>query len=145
MINLNEFVKKREWKRIDFDNFANFQCNDLTRQRLKESGLPQYKPLGNNWCKLIALKPNAYLVDPLKRVQNDLKKPNQIPKPWDIVIFSVPKSTWHIAVVYGATPWVNGITIFEQNWGRWSTTWLGVDACRLRKVTYANVYWWITW
>ena len=77
--------------------------------------------------------------------QNDLKKPNQIPKPWDIIIFSVPKSTWHIAVVYGATPWVNGITIFEQNWGRWSTTWQGTDACRLRKVTYANVYWWITW
>mgnify|MGYP003620853298 CR=1 FL=1 len=87
----------------------------------------------------------AYLVAPLRWVQNDLKKPNQIPKPWDIIIFSVPKSTWHIAVVYGATPWVNGITIFEQNWGRWSTTWQGVDACRLRKVTYANVYWWRTW
>lgn len=141
---IQEFVNKYNWKRIDYDNFAGYQCVDLARQRLKESGLPQYKPLGNNWCKLIALNPNAYLVDPLKRVQNDLKKPNQIPKPWDIVIFSIPKSTWHIAVVYGATPWVNGITIFEQN-GKWTGSWLWQDACRLRKVTYANVYWWITW
>lgn len=141
---IQEFVNKYNWKRIDFDNFAGYQCVDLTRQRLKESGLPQYKPLGNNWCKLIALNPNAYLVDPLKRVKNDLKKPNQIPKPWDIIIFSVPKSTWHIAVVYGATPWVNGITIFEQN-GKWTGSWLWQDACRLRKTTYNNVFGRITW
>ena len=76
IMTIQEFVNKYNWKRIDYDWSFWFQCNDLTRQRLKESGLPQYKPLGNNWCKLIALNPNAYLVAPLRWVQNDLKKPN---------------------------------------------------------------------
>lgn len=145
IMTIQEFVNKYNWKRIDFDNFAGYQCVDLTRQRLKESGLPQYRPLGNNWCKLIALNPNAYLVAPLRWVQNDLKKPNQIPKPWDIIIFSVPKSTWHIAVVTGALPWVNSLTIFEQNGWKWTTTGVWVDACRIRKITYRNVLGWITW
>ena len=94
----------------------------------------------NNGCKLIALRPDKYIVKPLEWEKNDIRKPNQIPKPWDIIIFSIPKATGHIAVVAWATSWVNSITIFEQNAWKWSTTGLWSDACRIRKVTYANVY-----
>lgn len=138
---LQEFMNKWLWKRIDYDWGAfGYQCNDLTRQRLKELWLPQYKALGNNGCKLIALRPDKYIVKPLEWEKNDIRKPNQIPKPWDIIIFSIPKATGHIAVVAWATSWVNSITIFEQNAWKWSTTGLWSDACRIRKVTYANVY-----
>lgn len=145
MIYLDDFVTKYKWKRIDFDNSFWFQCNDLTRQWLKERDQIQYRPLGSNWVKLIAKNPDYYLPHPLKWIKNNINKPNQIPKRGDIVILWIPTATWHIAVVTGALPWVNSLTIFEQNGWKWTTTGVWVDVCRIRKITYRNVLGWITW
>lgn len=148
MDNLDKFIEKVKamGNRIDYDWWKfGFQCNDLTRAWLQYLGITQYKPLGNNGCKLVALYPEKYLVTPLKRVKNDPKKPNQVPKRGDIVIFNIPKETGHIAIITGAIPWSNTFGVFEQNAWRWSTTWQWTDACILRTKSYNNVYWWITW
>lgn len=135
---LAKFIKEFSWKRVDFDNFAGYQCNDLTRKWLQVVWLPQYKPLGNNWVKYISQYPGKYIVEPLKWFKNTIQ---WVPKPWDIVILSQPVDTWHIAVVVRAD--INAIRIFEQNGGKWSTTWLWVDACRERTITYNTVSGWI--
>jgi len=144
MIYLDDFIAKYKDKKVDFDGARGFQCSDLARQRLKERDQIQYKPLGDKWVKYIALNPDYYLPKPLTRVKNEITKPNQIPKRWDIVILNIPSKTWHIAIVTWATPWVNSLTIFEQNAWKWSGTWEGSDACRLRTITYKNVLWRIT-
>lgn len=133
------FIKEFTGERVDFDWWAfGYQCNDLTRKWLQVIWLPQYKPLGNNGVKYIAQFPSKYMVDPLKWVKNT---PLWVPKPWDIVIFSTPVATWHIAVVVRAN--INSVRFFEQNGGKWSGTWLWTDACRERTLPYKTVLWWI--
>lgn len=139
MIYLDDFIAKYKGKRVDYDWSFWYQCNDLTRQRLKERDQIQYRALWERWVKYIAQGPEYYLKKPLEWIKNDIKKPNQIPKRWDIVILNIPASTWHIAIVTWTTPWVNSLTIFEQNAWRWSNTWQGSDSCRLRTITYRNV------
>ena len=141
MIYLDDFIDKREGKRIDFDNFAGYQCNDLTRQWLKERGLPQYKALGDNWVKNIAFNPNYFIPKPLKWVKNNQRATNQVPKRGDIIIFSQPSKTGHIAIVVWSTIWLNSIRVFEQNASLGTGTWLYWDACKQRTKTYKYVMW----
>lgn len=143
MIYLNDFVAKRENKKVDYDNSFGYQCNDLTRQRLKERWLPQYKKLWANWVIEIARNPDYYVVAPLKRVKNNPRATNQVPKRWDIVIFNKPSVTGHIAIVTASTIGLNSFRVFEQNAWYWLWTWLWGDACKQRVKTYKNVMWWI--
>jgi hypothetical protein len=141
---LQQFIAKLNGWRIDRDKRFGYQCNDLTREWLTFLWLTQYKALGDNGVKLIALNPTYYLPNPLKRIKNNPKDPNQTPKSGNIIIFSQPSATGHIAIVVWATTWVNSITIFEQNAGTGSMSWKWSDACRISKKTYKNVLWRIT-
>lgn len=136
---LDQFIQKYQWKRVDYDWSFGYQCNDLTRFRLQVNDLPQYKNLWNKGVKYIALQPFFYIIKPLERVKNDTKDPNQVPNRWDIVIFGTPTATGHIAIVTQAERWINQISIFEQNGGKGTWTWLLTDSCRINKKTYKNV------
>ena len=141
---LEQFVKKYEWKVVDYDKSFWFQCLDVVRQRWKENWKPQAKALWARGVKFFALMPNTYLVKWQEYIANNIKLPNQVPLPWDVIIFSQPKLTWHIAIVLEAPKWENKLVIFEQNFWRWNSRWLWNDVCRKRTTTYRNVMWWIT-
>jgi len=140
---LDDFIVyvKSLWNRIDRDKSFWYQCNDSTRAWLWRIKKPQYKSLGANGVKLIAQNPSYYLPKELKWIENNKKDPNQVPKIWDIVIFSIPSKTGHIAIVYDAPKLLNQIIVHEQNAGSGNWDWKWENACRLKMKTYRNILW----
>jgi len=139
-MNYNIFKSKYLWKRVDYDWFPSwwqYQCVDLIRQYIKEMWWQQPSPLWNNWCKYFALNPYYYFnPEKFERVKNTISnKPEQ----WDIVIFSKPISTGHIALVDSAN--YLSLKVLEQNAWSGDGSWLGTNAIKLWTYSYYNVMW----
>ena len=136
-MNYNIFKSKYLWKRVNYDSVYGYQCVDLIRQYIKERNWKQPLPLWPLWCKYFAISPYYYFdVDEYERVKNTISnKPEQ----WDIVIFSKPISTGHIALVDSAN--YLSLKVLEQNAWSGDDSWLGTNAIKLWTYSYYNVMW----
>lgn len=137
-MNYTLFKNKYNWKVVNYDWAYGFQCVDLIRQYIKERNREQPLPLGPLWCKYFAISPYYYFdIEEYVWVKNTItNKPAQ----WDIVIFSKPYTTGHIALVDSAN--YLSLTVLEQN--AWTGTWDWLWANRIKLWTYSyyNVMWW---
>lgn len=136
-MNYNIFKSKYLWKRVNYDSVYGYQCVDLIRQYIKERNWKQPLPLWPLWCKYFAISPYYYFdIDDYERVKNTISnKPEQ----WDIVIFSRPISTGHIALVDSAN--YLSLKVLEQNAWSGDDSWLGTNAIKLWTYSYYNVMW----
>ena len=136
-MNYNIFKSKYLWKRVNYDSVYGYQCVDLIRQYIKERNWKQPLPLWPLWCKYFAISPYYYFdIDDYERVKNTISnKPEQ----WDIVIFSKPISTGHIALVDSAN--YLSLKVLEQNAWSGDDSWLGTNAIKLWTYSYYNVMW----
>ena len=136
-MNYNIFKSKYLWKRVNYDSVYGYQCVDLIRQYIKERNWKQPLPLWPLWCKYFAISPYYYFdIDDYERVKNTISnKPEQ----WDIVIFSKPISTGHIALVDSAN--YLSLKVLEQNAWSGDGSLLGTNAIKLWTYSYYNVMW----
>lgn len=137
-MNYSIFKNKYLWGVVNYDWAYGFQCVDLIRQYIKERNREQPLPLWPLWCKYFAVSPYYYFNhEKYEWIKNTISnKPEQ----WDIVIFSKPYATWHIALVDSANYLT--LTVLEQN--AWTGTWDWLWANRIKLWTYSyyNVMWW---
>lgn len=136
-MNYNIFKSKYLWKRVNYDSVYGYQCVDLIRQYIKERNWKQPLPLWPLWCKYFAISPYYYFdIDDYEWIKNTISnKPEQ----WDIVIFSRPISTGHIALVDSAN--YLSLKVLEQNAWSGDGSWLGTNAIKLWTYSYYNVMW----
>ena len=136
-MNYNLFKSKYIWNRVNYDKLYWYQCVDLIRQYIKERWRKQPLALWPLWCKYFAISPYHYFdINEYEWVKNRLdNKPEQ----WDIVIFSKPSTTGHIALVDSAN--YLSLKVLEQNAGSWNGNWIGANAIKLWTYSYYNVMW----
>ena len=114
IMTLEEFVKKYNGVKIDFDNYGGAQCVDLFRQYLKDVyGIKE--PTGV--CGTSGGAKDLYLDYPKMPLEKKylIRSATKLPKEGDIVIWdSSPTNEFgHVAICLGKLG--SSIIVFEQN------------------------------
>ncbi len=128
-MNLDEFVKKYNGKKVDFDGHYQSQCMDLYRFYVSEVlELPQSPGVSGAYQVFDTASTKDY-----DKIRNT---PSGVPKKGDIIIWQKSYGGYgHIAIVVDAN--VNGILSFDQNHtGR-------LDPCQLVNHNYNLVLGWL--
>ena len=123
-----DFIKKYDGKKIDYDGFYGAQCMDLYRQYVKEVLVFPQSP-GVEGAKDVW---NTYLKNKYTRVVNT---DEGVPDKGDIVIWGSGAGTYgHIAIFIEGT--TGSFKSFDQNWPVGSP-------CHIQGHYYSNVLGWL--
>lgn len=121
MINLENFVKKYNWKPIDVDRLYWHQCVDLIKQYAIDCFWFSIWSFG--WSAMTGWKNtiNTFQKTKFEKI-TDLSKL----LPWDIVFttWSSENNYWHVVILLKVF-WNWKIQVLEQNMGSWD--WKGSD------------------
>lgn len=124
-MNLTEFIKKYNGKKIDFDNSYGAQCVDIIKAWVTNLGLPMTYGNGNQYARNADGKNYKWIAN----------TPSGIPKAGDIMVWGKDIGPYgHVAIYMNGN--VNSFESFDQNYP------LG-SACHVQAHNYRGVEGWL--
>lgn len=141
MISHQQFIDKRLGKSYEETPAYGAQCVALAKLYVKEV---QWVTLGSfGWSAFSWRNNSSGTFNRFYKTVNQYWDAGQMPKVGDVIFFkptAFVNPYGHVAIVNDPLDWLT-VSLIEQNGGKGTGTWRGVDAIRIQEYGYKNILW----